>query len=168
MSKLTCALVATGSLLAVSLGTGAGEANAILSVGGGGSGPDCSGAAASLGVIWPPNHSMVAETIVGVTDPDNLLVSILVTGIQQDEPVETQGSGNTEPDGSGVGTTTAYVRAERAGPGTGRIYFISFSATDTTGAQCTGMVSPYVPHDQGQGFTPTDTGQRYDSTVIVD
>jgi hypothetical protein len=91
----------------------------------------------------------------------------MVTGIQQDETVEALGSGNTAPDGSGVGTSIAYVRAERAGPGTGRIYFISFTATNTQGAQCSGMVPAFVPHDQGQGFTPVDTGQRYDSTVLT-
>ena len=131
-------------------------------------GPNCSGAAASEGVIWPPNHSMVAETIIGVTDPYGLPTTITITGIQQDEPVETNGSGNTEPDGSGVGTSVAYVRAERAGPGTGRIYFISFNAAVSTGAQCTGVVRVYVPHDQGQGFTPIDTAERFNSTQAVD
>jgi hypothetical protein len=110
---------------------------------------------------------MVAETVVGVTDPFGLATTVTVTGIQQDEPVNALGSGNTAPDGSGVGTPTAYVRAERAGPGTGRIYFISFTATNTQGAQCSGMVQAFVPHDQGQGFTPADTGQRYDSTVVT-
>jgi len=110
---------------------------------------------------------MVTETIVGVTDPDNLPITITVTGIQQDEPVQVVGSGNTQPDGSGVGTSIASVRAERSGPGSGRIYFISFSATNTQGAQCTGTVQGFVPHDQGQGFTPVDTGQRYDSTVVT-
>jgi len=131
-----------------------------------GSGPDCSGAAAGLGVIWPPDHTMVAETIMGVTDAYGLSTTITVTGIQQDEPVNALGSGNTAPDGSGLNTSTAYVRAERAGPGTGRLYFISFTATNTQGAQCSGMVQAFVPHDQGQGFTPVDTGQRYDSTVV--
>ncbi len=110
---------------------------------------------------------MVTETVVGVTDAYGLPVTITVTGIQQDEPVLGAGSGNTDPDGSGVGTSTASVRAERSGPGTGRIYFISFSATDTQGAQCQGMVQAFVPHDQGQGFTPVDTAQRYDSTVVT-
>ena len=62
--------------------------------------PDCSGAAASTGVIWPPNHTMVSETIVGVTDPNYPTVTILVTGIMQDESVAALGSGNTSPDGS--------------------------------------------------------------------
>lgn len=161
MLRPMCMMLAAASLFAVSFDSQA------LIVAGGGSGPDCSGAAASLGVIWPPDHSMVAETIVGVTDPDGLGISIDITGIQQDEPVDATGSGNTQPDGSGVGTSTAYVRAERAGPGTGRLYFISFTATNTQGAQCTGVVQAFVPHDQGQGFTPVDTGQRYDSTVAT-
>jgi hypothetical protein len=126
--------------------------------------PDCSGAAASAGAIWPPNHQMVSESIVGVTDPFDQALTIVVTGIQQDESVAAIGSGNTAPDGAGVGTATAMVRAERAGPGTGRIYFISFSATNSQGGQCTGTVNVFVPHDQGQGFTPVDTGQRFDST----
>jgi hypothetical protein len=125
---------------------------------------DCSNAAASSPVIWPPDHKMVPETITGVTNA----TTIMVTLIKQDEPVETPGSGNTEPDGSGVGTSTAYVRAERAGPGTGRIYFISFTGTDAIGGQCIGKVQVCVPHDQGQGSTCIDTGQLYDSTVLVD
>jgi hypothetical protein len=28
-------------------------------------------------------------------------------------------------------------------------------------------VEAYVPHDQGQGFTPTDAGQKYDSTMVT-
>lgn len=129
----------------------------------------CSGAAAAQGVIWPPDHSMVAETIIGITDAMGVVPTITITGIQQDEPVEVDGSGNTEPDGSGVGTSTAYVRAERAGPGTGRIYFIYFSATDSLGNSCTNdFVRVFVPHDQGQGFAPVDTGARYDSTLAVD
>ena len=110
---------------------------------------------------------MVAINIVGVIDPFNLPIGIVVDSIMQDEPVEVAGSGNTAPDGSGIGTSTAWVRAERAGPGTGRIYFISFTATNSQGNQCTGAVQTFVPHDQGQGFQPTDTGQRYDSTVAL-
>lgn len=179
MSKLMYALLGAGALVTVASlasrvvvaetlsGSSSSSSTSSSSSSSSGSGPDCSGAAASLGVIWPPNHAMVTESIVGVTDAYGLPTTITVTGIQQDEPVNAIGSGNTAPDGSGVGTSTAYIRAERAGPGTGRIYFISFTATNTQGAQCSGMVQGFVPHDQGQGFTPVDTGQRYDSTVVA-
>jgi hypothetical protein len=130
---------------------------------------DCSGAALSQGVIWPPNHTMVPLTIVGVTtDTAYMPVTIKINTIYQDEPVNALGSGNTAPDGSGLGTGTAYVRAERAGPGTGRIYFITFTAIDSGGNQCTAPMplQAIVPHDQSQPLAPVDTGQRYDSTVI--
>ena len=184
MSKLAYALLGAGTLAAVaSLGSRVIEAGTLLSSNGSGTsssstsssstssssgGLICGGAAASVRVIWPPDHKMVKETILGVIDPSHLPTTIKIIGIYQDEPVEALGSGNTEPDGSGVGTPTAYVRAERAGPGTGRIYFISFTATNTLGAQCSSAVSVWVPHDQGQGFNVVDTGKRYDSTALVD
>lgn len=163
MSNVIKSFAVAATLCTLSFSTSA----IVVGTGGGGSGgsaPDCSGAAASAGVIWPPDHKMVSESIVGVKDPFDMPLVIVVTAIHQDEPVNATGSGNTSPDGAGVGTSTAMVRAERAGPGTGRIYFISFSATNTSGEQCTGTVPVFVPHDQGQGFTPVDTGQRYDST----
>jgi len=129
---------------------------------------DCSGAALSPGVIWPPNHTMVALTVVGVITPDSYMpVTITINSIYQDEPVNALGSGNTAPDGSGVGTSTAWVRAERAGPGTGRIYFITFTAQDAGGAQCTSPVplQAVVPHDQAQPLPLVDTGQHWDSTA---
>ena len=160
MKKTICALSIAAALLGTSF-----ESEAIVTSTG--SSPDCSGAAASLGVIWPPDHKMVAINIVGVTDPYNLPIGIVVDSIMQDEPVEVAGSGNTAPDGTGIGTSTAWVRAERAGPGTGRIYVISFTATNSQGNTCTGAIQAFVPHDQGQGFQPTDTGQRYDSTATL-
>ena len=128
--------------------------------------PDCTGVAPT--VLWPPNHQMVKVSIVGV----NQSLTILINKIEQDEPVDATGSGNTSPDAilpdpSGTETNTALVRAERAGPGTGRIYFISFGATDTVGQKCTGTALVLVPHDQGQGLTPVDTGQRFDSTQTL-
>lgn len=160
MFKPMFAMVAAATLLTVSF-----DSNALVTETG--SNPICDGAAASNGVIWPPDHTMVPETVVGVTDPNGLAISIMVTGIEQSEPVLMDGSGNTQPDGSGVGTSTAYVRAERSGTGAGRIYMISFTATNSQGGQCSSSVETYVPHDQGQGFAPPDSTQFYDSTVVT-
>jgi hypothetical protein len=166
MRRLTCAIVAAGAVVAADTTTAIVPCNdcpppTTTTI-------DCSGATLSQGVIWPPDHSMVPETIMGVTTDSTLMpVMIKITGIHQDEPVNALGSGNTAPDGSGIGMSTAYVRAERAGPGTGRIYFITFTAGDGSGTQCGPItLQANVPHDQGQGFNPVDTGQRYDSTVI--
>jgi hypothetical protein len=92
-------------------------------------------------------------------------VSIAITGITQDEPVNGLGDGDTSPDGFGVGTSQALLRAERSGIGNGRVYVVSFSSSGSQGGSCTGSVSVGVPHDQGQGKVPIDDGQIYNSTV---
>ncbi len=131
--------------------------------------PDCSTAEPSIDTLWPPNHKFVAVNILGVTDPDGDPVTISIYSIYQDEPVDTIGDGSFAPDGQGVGTDTAEVRAERTGtkevPGNGRVYTIRFTATDDKGASCSGTVLVGVPHDQGQGAVPVNDGDLYDSTV---
>jgi hypothetical protein len=127
--------------------------------------PDCSGAVASVSKVWPPNHKWVDIQILGVVDPDGDPVTITITGITQDEPVTSQGSGNTVPDGDGIGTSVARVRAERSGLGNGRVYKISFDADDGKGGVCSGSVNVCVPHDAGNGHECADDGQLYDSTA---
>ena len=75
------------------------------------------------------------------------------------------GSGNTSPDGQGVGSNMAQVRAEREGGGNGRVYHIGFTANDGKGGTCSGTVKVGVPHDQGKGSTPIDDGPLYNSTT---
>jgi hypothetical protein len=111
---------------------------------------------------------MVDIEIMGVTDPDEDPINITITGITQDEPVNGIGDGNTYPDGDGVDTSIAQVRAERAGPGNSRVYEISFTAEDDFGAQCSGSVKVCVPHDQGGDNICTDDGQNYISTNWFD
>jgi hypothetical protein len=131
--------------------------------------PDCSTAGPSIGEIWPPNHKMVSINVLGVTDADGDTVSITINSIWQDEPVNTVGDGSTGPDGAGVGSDTAQVRAERTGtkkvPGDGRVYHIGFTADDGNGGSCSGEVKVGVPHDQGKGKPAVDGGALYDSTV---
>ncbi|HEX7838516.1 MAG TPA: hypothetical protein VF469_13670 [Kofleriaceae bacterium] len=131
--------------------------------------PDCSGAGPSVAELWPPNHKFSDISITGVTDPDGDPVTITVTGIRQDEPVNALGDGNTCPDGSGVGGSMASVRVERTGdpnvPGDGRVYHIAFTASDGRGGTCTGEVTTCVPHDQRPGHACVDEGALFDSTV---
>jgi len=84
-----------------------------------------------------------------------------VTRITQDEPVDAEADGRTYPDGMIV-NGTGLVRAERSGRGNGRVYVISFTATDDQGASCEGSVAVCVPHDQRQAAC-VDDGQNYDS-----
>ena len=136
--------------------------------------PNCRDAIPSITEIWPPNHKWVDIEILNVIDPDPCdIVSVTITGITQDEPVAGSGSGTTFPDGDGIGTSMARLRAERSGLGNGRVYEISFEATDNRGGVCNGAVQVCVPHSMGQ--TPGDTtpgrvcidgGQSYDSTGL--
>jgi len=124
--------------------------------------PDCSEATPSTASLFPPNHKMNDISIDGITDPDGDTVTITIDAITQDEPTNGLGDGDTSPDGDGVGTDTAQVRAERAGIGDGRVYEISFTADDGNGGTCTGSVFVGVPHDKKD--TAVDSGQNFDST----
>jgi streptogramin lyase len=130
--------------------------------------PDCSAAIPSIDTIWPPNHTFVPVSVLGVTDPDGDPITITIDSIWQDEPVDTFGDGTFVPDGQGVGTSMAEVRAERSGnpnvPGNGRVYHIGFTAEDGIGGSCSGVVATGVPHDKKD--IPVDDGPLYDSTVF--
>jgi hypothetical protein len=91
---------------------------------------------------------------VGVADPDDGRVTITVTVVNQDEPVDGVGDGDTSPDAVRQGAVTL-VRAERSGLGTGRVYQLTLRAQDDDGATCTGHVSVCVPHDGAAGAATT-------------
>lgn len=130
--------------------------------------PDCTEAFASRDTLWPPNHKFRDIRILGVTDPDGDAFELVVDQIRQDEPTNSDDDGDTCPDGTGVGTHMASVRAERIGgegydEGDGRVYRIDFTATDEYGASCSGYVKVGVPHD---AKTPAeDMGPLFDSTA---
>jgi hypothetical protein len=106
----------------------------------------------------------VTVAIAGVTDPDGDSLTTNIVGISQDEPLNGRGDGNTCPDGKGVGTSSASVRAERSGTGNGRVYHVSFTASDGKGGQCTGSVRICVPHDRRPGHVCGEDGLVIDST----
>ena len=127
--------------------------------------PNCGGAYPSVREVWSPNHRKLAVSILGVTDADGDAVTVTINRIMQDEPTQGQGDGNTCPDAYIPPTSsTAYVLAERAGGGNGRVYTIYFTATDSRGASCQGNVRVSVPHDQG-GAGAVDDGPLFNSTV---
>lgn len=124
--------------------------------------PVCTLASAQPAWLWPPNHKLVPVAIVGVTDPEQQPVTLTVTEVQQDEPVDGLGDGDTSPDAV-LQAGQLLLRAERAGNGNGRVYHISFLAADNAGAQCRGSLTVCVPHDSRHTHC-SDGGQRYDST----
>jgi hypothetical protein len=140
--------------------------------------PVCSAATVSPQQIWPPNHAFVPFIIRNVTDPEGDPVAVKITSIVQDQPVGARGDDNDHGhgydasatfDAVGVGYSSGAVRAERSGGDVrvgddGRLYVITFTATDATGGSCTGTVSIGVAHDQEQRVMPRDNGCRWDST----
>jgi VCBS repeat-containing protein len=125
--------------------------------------PGCSQATTSITFIWPPDKTFVSVNILNVTDADGDPITITIDAIRQDERT---GHGNNSPDGYGIGTDTAYVRAERAGNSNGRVYHITFTATDGHGGACTATIRlPVVTHDQSGDIDAYDEGPLYDATV---
>ncbi|HEY7512239.1 MAG TPA: Ig-like domain-containing protein, partial [Vicinamibacteria bacterium] len=111
--------------------------------------PSCVAAAAvPEQELWPPNHRLVRVNVVGLTDVEGEPITVQVTAIRQDEPVSGQGSGNTAPDAV---LAPPQVRVERQGGRDGRVYHLSFTASDASGGTCTRTVAVCVPHDQGDG-----------------
>jgi hypothetical protein len=120
--------------------------------------PDCSAATASPATLWPADGRFIPVSVLGVTDLESDPVSIALTSIFQDEWRTYSGT----PDASGLGTSTARLRASRLNGGDGRVYRLNFTATDPRGATCTGAVRVCVPI--AQGGTCGDGGARVDST----
>jgi len=108
-------------------------------------------------MIWPPNHKMVdvwASLRIAdkcFTDLDDL--SVVLMSVTSNEPENANGDGNHEPDimGAEIGTEdySFQVRAERAGPGSGRIYTATYKVIDPAGHETDASAEAVVPHDQG-------------------
>jgi len=112
--------------------------------------PDCSQARPSVRKLSRREHELVPVSILGVTDPDGDPVTIRIDQIMQNEPV--RGSQDkTCPDGTGVGSSTAMLRAESSRRYRGRTYTIFFTASDGKGGTCQGNVQVCVPyHSKGK------------------
>lgn len=104
--------------------------------------PHIQNVSATPTVIWPVNRSMVTVTVdyIVVDECDSAVSSLSVTS---NEAV-TEGL-----DWQAVDAHHVRLRADRAGNGTGRNYYVTITATDTTNHSSTATVVVRVPHDQG-------------------
>jgi TolB protein len=120
--------------------------------------PDCSTVAASPNTLWPPRHNLRLITLSGATDPDGDTVTLTITDVTQDEPLNGLGDGDTSPDArAGSESNSVLLRAERSGRGDGRIYRVSFMGSDGEGGSCTGTVTVGVPKSMGPSSTLADS-----------
>lgn len=128
--------------------------------------PSCNLAVADPDSLWPPTHKMKSVNIDGVMDSDAEFntVTLQITSVTQDEPVNGLGDGDSSPDAViqfGDPADSVLIRAERSGNGNGRVYSIGFTASDGF-ESCNGAVEVTVPHSRKSDSV--DDGQIYDAT----
>jgi hypothetical protein len=99
----------------------------------------------AIEVIWAVNDNLDEN-------PSVALVSIVMNEgdeISTFDPAfdDTQGDGHTTDDIQIGDDGTIYLRAERSGTGTGRVYTLTYEATDFAGNVGTATVTVTVPHE---------------------
>jgi predicted extracellular nuclease len=101
-------------------------------------------------VLWPANHKYVDVTAT-VSVSDNFDPDVIVTLVSatSNEPDNGEGDGNTENDIVVVDDMQFMLRAERSGNGTGRVYTLTYLATDACGNSATDAATVTVPHSKG-------------------
>jgi hypothetical protein len=106
--------------------------------------------AAVPGELWPSNHKMV-EVRVNTTVRDdhdpNPVVRLL--SITSNEPLNSTGDGNTASDIEIRPDGRIFLRAERSGNGNGRVYTLTYSATDNAGNTTISTTQVRVPKNRG-------------------
>lgn len=102
--------------------------------------------------LWPANHQMIEITpTIVVTDNLDPDPDVTFGGVTSNEGENAIGDGNTSPDILVDGDGRIFLRAERAGVGTGRVYTLTWSAHDQAGNVTTVSADITVPHDRGGG-----------------
>lgn len=113
----------------------------------------------SPNILWPPNHKMVLITpTIAVSDNCDPEPEVRLTTIIMNEGEETntydptfdswEGDGHTFDDIQFDEDGKFYLRAERSGRGDGRVYQITYTATDDAGNTSTASATVTVPHNQ--------------------
>jgi len=101
--------------------------------------------------LWPPNHKYVEVTTVvtaqDLCDPSPTTTFVSITSNEPDN-AKGIGDGNTVDDIVIVDDFTFKLRAERAGNGSGRIYTITYQATDASGNTAQAYATVTVKHNR--------------------
>jgi uncharacterized repeat protein (TIGR01451 family) len=109
--------------------------------------PSVEAIAADPARLWPPNHQMVPVTLsIATADACDEAPVCRITDVTANEPINGPGDGNTEPDWEMVSDLVVNLRAERAGPGDGRIYTVAARCTDASGNGADTTVEVIAPH----------------------
>lgn len=115
--------------------------------------PSVQSAWASPAVLWPPDHRLVPVHVsVQATDSCGAVTSKIIA-VRSNEAVPGKGKGNGKgksdpaPDWVVTGDLALNLRADRTGPGSGRVYTITIESRDAAGNRTTRDVTVTVPHD---------------------
>jgi hypothetical protein len=122
--------------------------------------------------LWPPNHKThpfaAADLVAEVIDDCSELgpADVFFTRATSDEPDDGRGDGNTRGDVSfAESCSVAFVRAERAGTGHGRVYELFLQVEDGAGnLSDEARFRVRVTHDQGHAPDKGPIEARYACT----
>jgi hypothetical protein len=98
--------------------------------------------------LWPPNHKLVRAAVVQAADEGSGMASFTVTGTSS-EP--SSADADIVITGTGLEPRLIWLRAEKQGSGSGRVYSLTATATDLAGNSATTRGTCVVPHDRGRG-----------------
>jgi hypothetical protein len=99
-------------------------------------------------VLWPPNHKMVEITPSWeVSDNCDESLEVTLVSITMNEDDNGKGNGHTSNDIQ-VDDNGIWLRAERSGRGTGRVYTITYQAADDSGNATVQEATVTVPHNR--------------------
>ena len=102
-------------------------------------------------VLWPANHKYVPVDVnIFASDNFDTDVDVSLLSVTSNEPDNGAGDGNTVNDIMIVNDLLVKLRAERSGRGSGRIYTMTYQATDDCGNTATAEATVTVPHNQGK------------------
>jgi|GEM_PF-1882135 len=118
--------------------------------------------------LWPPNHKYatfeVSDLVLAASDNCDTTVdvdSVSIPRVTSDEPENDGGDGNTSNDiVIAPDCKSVQLRAERMGGGNGRVYTLTFIATDVAGNVGTATAKVTVPHSQ-DGSAAIDDGPQF-------
>jgi hypothetical protein len=110
---------------------------------------------ADPGTLWPPNHQLVPISVDVQVDGAASAGGFTLASVTSNEPDDAPGGGDGNTTGDiqafdlGTTDTAGFLRAEREGSGSGRVYTLTYVGHDRAGNErtCTATVS--VPHDRG-------------------
>lgn len=94
--------------------------------------------------LWPPNNKIETIQVSIETSDDCSDVDYVLTSITSNEDI----SNDVQNASIGESDLTFDLRASRKGKGNGRVYTITYTATDEAGNTATAQATVTVPHDQ--------------------